>query len=96
MKISKDDALHVAELARLEFNEDELEKLTGQLGNILEYIEKLKELDTTSVKPTYHILYLSTPFRDDKAMEWLTPDDVLENAPERQDEFFTVPKVIEG
>lgn len=96
MKISKDDALHVAELARLEFNEDELEKLTGQLGNILEYIEKLKELDTTSVKPTYHILDLSTPFRDDKAMEWLTPDDILENAPERQDEFFTVPKVIEG
>ena len=95
MKISKDDVIHVAELARLEFGEEELEKFTDQLGNILEYIEKLSELDTKGVEPTSHVLDISTPLREDRVEEWITAEEALQNAPEREDDFFPVPKVID-
>ncbi len=95
MKISKDDVIHVAELARLEFGEEEIQKFTDQLGNILEYIEKLSELDTKGVEPTSHVLDISTPLREDRVEEWITHEEALQNAPEREDDFFTVPKVIE-
>src|ERR1700757_4589170 len=95
MKISKDAARHVAELSRLEFKEDELEKFTEQLGNILEYMEKLNELDTSRVEPTFHVLELSTPLREDVVNPWLSLDEALENAPQKEEGFFAVPKFIE-
>ena len=95
MKISKDDIIKVSELARLEFKEEELEKFTAQLGNILEYIEQLNELDTDNVEPTSHVLDISTPLREDKVVEWLSTEEVLKNAPESEDDFFVVPQVIE-
>lgn len=95
MKISKEEVKKVAELARLEFNEAQIEKFTEQLGNILEYIEKLNELDTDNVKPTSHVLDISTPLREDKVQKLLTIDEVLQNAPESEDDFFVVPQVIE-
>jgi len=95
MKISKDDVIKVSELARLEFKEEEVEKFTQQLGNILEHIEKLNELDTDNVEPTSHVLDISTPLREDKVVEWLSTEEVLKNAPESEDDFFVVPQVIE-
>jgi aspartyl-tRNA(Asn)/glutamyl-tRNA(Gln) amidotransferase subunit C len=95
MKISKETVRHVAELARLEFKEEELEKFTEQLGNILEHIEELNELDTSNVEPTFHILELSTPLREDVVVPWLSSDEALENAPQREEDFFAVPKVLE-
>ena len=95
MKISKDDVINVAELARLEFKEQELEKFTEQLGNILEHIEQLSELNTDNVEPTSHVLDISTPLREDKVVEWLNTEEVLKNAPESEDNFFVVPQVIE-
>ena len=95
MKISKDTVKHVAELARLEFKEEELEKFTEQLGNILEHIEELNELDTSNVEPTFHVLDLSTPLREDVVESWLSSDEALENAPRREEDFFAVPRVIE-
>lgn len=95
MKISKEDVLKVAELSRLEFGEEELEKFTEQLGNILTYIEKLNELDTDGVEPTSHVLDIATPLREDEVQDWITPDEVLQNAPEREEGFFVVPQVIE-
>lgn len=95
MKISKEDVIKVSELARLEFKEDEVQKFTEQLGNILEYIEKLNELDTDNVEPTSHVLDISTPLREDKVDKMLTIDEVLQNAPESEDDFFVVPQVIE-
>lgn len=95
MKISKDDVIKVSELARLEFKEEELDKFTEQLGNILEYIEQLNELDTNNVEPTSHVLDISTPLREDKVVEWLNIEEVLQNAPESEDDFFVVPQVIE-
>jgi aspartyl-tRNA(Asn)/glutamyl-tRNA(Gln) amidotransferase subunit C len=95
MKISKDDVIKVSELARLEVKEEELDKFTEQLGNILEYIEQLNELDTNNVEPTSHVLNIATPLREDKVVEWLNIEEVLQNAPESEDDFFVVPQVIE-
>lgn len=95
MKISKEEAIYVAELSRLEFKEDELERLTEQLGNILEYMEKLNELDTSHIEPTFHVLELSTPLKDDVVRPCLSLDEALENAPQKEDGFFAVPKFIE-
>ena len=95
MKISKEDVIKVSELARLEFKEEEVQKFTEQLGNILEYIEKLNELDTDNVEPTSHVLDISTPLREDKVLKMLSTEEVLQNAPESEDDFFVVPQVIE-
>ncbi len=95
MKISKEEVVKVAELARLEFTDEELDRFTEQLGNILAYIQKLAELDTTGVEPTSHALDIATPLRDDRVVEWLTQEEALANAPEKEDGFFVVPQVIE-
>ncbi len=95
MKISKEDVVKVAELARLEFKEQDVQKFTEQLGNILEHVEKLNELDTDNVEPTSHVLDISTPLREDKVDKMLTIEEVLQNAPESEDDFFVVPQVIE-
>ena len=95
MKISKDEVKETAELARLEFSDEELEKFTGQLGGILEHIEDLNELDTDNIEPTSHVLELSTPLREDKVRQLITVEEALANAPETNDGFFVVPKVIE-
>ena len=95
MKISKKEVLDTAELARLEFKESELEKFTEQLGNILEYIEDLNELDTEGIEPTSHGVEIPTPLREDKVVQLITTDEALRNAPEREEDFFVVPKVIE-
>ena len=65
MKISKQEVDHVAKLARLELSEQEQEKLTDQLSNILTYVEKLNELDTTGVEPTAHVLDIKNVMRED-------------------------------
>jgi aspartyl-tRNA(Asn)/glutamyl-tRNA(Gln) amidotransferase subunit C len=95
MKISKEDVIKVAELARLEFSDEETGKFTEQMGNILGYIERLNELDTDNVEPTSHVLDISTPLREDTVVKLLTIEEVLQNAPETEDDFFVVPQVIE-
>jgi len=95
MKISKDEVKETAELARLEFSEKELEKFTDQLGGILDHIEDLNELDTEGIEPTSHVLELSTPLREDRVEQLFTVEEALANAPETNDNFFVVPKVIE-
>jgi aspartyl-tRNA(Asn)/glutamyl-tRNA(Gln) amidotransferase subunit C len=95
MKISKQEVLNTAELARLDFKDSHLEKFTEQLGRILEYIENLNELNTDDIEPTFHVLELSTPLREDKVLQLITSEEALQNAPEKVDDFFVVPKVIE-
>lgn len=95
MKISKQEVLNTAELARLDFKDSHLEKFTEQLGRILEYIEDLNELNTDDIEPTFHVLELSTPLREDKVLQFITSEEALQNAPEKVDDFFVVPKVIE-
>ncbi len=96
MKISKQEVLKTAELARLDFKDSNLEKFTEQLGRILEYIEDLNELNTDDIEPTFHVLELSTPLREDKVLQLITSEEALHNAPEKDEDFFVVPKIIEN
>ena len=95
MKITKQEVEHVAKLARLELSEQEKEKLTDQLSNILTYVEKLNELDTTGVEPTAHVLDINNVMRDDVAGVSLPQEKALANAPEKAAGHYKVPKIIE-
>jgi aspartyl-tRNA(Asn)/glutamyl-tRNA(Gln) amidotransferase subunit C len=94
MSVTKDDVVYIAELARLSFTEPETEKMTRELNSILQYIEKLNEVDTEGVEPLSSIHDQSNVFRDDVEQPSLANQEALKNAPDRQDRFFKVPKVI--
>lgn len=95
MKLTKEDVVYVAELARLEFNDDELQVFGGQLTSILDYAEKLNQLDTSNVKPTAHVLPVNNVLREDLVVPSLDREKVLQNAPSQENGCFKVPKVIE-
>ena len=95
MRLSKEEVEHVAKLARLAVSEDEKEAFSRQLSEILTYVGKLNELDTSKVEPTSHVLDLSNVFRDDVVRESLPPLEALANAPDRDNNHFRVPKIIE-
>ncbi len=95
MKITRNEVLHVARLARLALTEDEVEMFTHQLSNILAYVEKLNELDTGEIEPTSHVLEVQNVLRDDEVHESPGRDKILLNAPDKSGEFFRVPRVIE-
>jgi len=86
---------HIAMLARLKLTEEEKKLFSKQIGSIIEYIDKLNELDTTDVAPTSHVLPMKNVFRDDKPRPSLPKDKVLQNAPNRTKDFYKVPKIIE-
>ncbi len=94
MALTRDEVLHVAELARLSLSPEEIELFTVQLNYILEYVEKLQELDTSGVAPLAQVIPLSNVFREDQVRESLPLDAVLENAPAREDGNFLVPRII--
>ena len=95
MKITVKDVQYVANLARLELTDEELENLTKQLDGILTYMNKLNELDTEGIEPLSHVLPLKNVYREDKVTSSLPVEEVLKNAPCREGGFFKVPKVIE-
>jgi aspartyl-tRNA(Asn)/glutamyl-tRNA(Gln) amidotransferase subunit C len=95
MKINREEVVHVAKLARLAMTPEETERFTAQLSNILTYVEKLNQADTSRVEPTSHVLPLSNVFREDQARPSLGSDKALENAREKEGPFFKVPKIIE-
>jgi aspartyl-tRNA(Asn)/glutamyl-tRNA(Gln) amidotransferase subunit C len=94
MSVSIKDVEHIAELARLEFTEEEKGKLTAQLNSILAYMEQLNTLDTSAIEPLSHVIELSNVFREDAVKPGLATDDALKNAPSKTERFFKVPKVI--
>lgn len=94
-KITKKEVEHVARLARLELSEEEKEVFTKQLNSILTYMEKLNELDTSNVEPTSHILPIQNVFKEDEVRGSLPREKALSNAPDRTEEFYRVPKIIE-
>jgi aspartyl-tRNA(Asn)/glutamyl-tRNA(Gln) amidotransferase subunit C len=95
MKITIKDVEHVARLARLELNEEEKARMRAQLDSILNYIDTLNELDTSAVEPTSHVLPMTNVFREDEVRRSLTQEEALGNAPDRQDIFFRVPRILE-
>jgi len=94
MSVTIKEVDHIAALARLEFSDDEKQKFTHQLNDILQYIEKLNELDTSNVEPLSHVIELSNVFRDDVVKPSISPEEALKNAPAKTDNLFKVPKVI--
>jgi len=95
VKITVEDVRHVAELARLELSAAEEETLVAELGAILEYVDALTGLDTEGVPPTAHALDVGSVFRDDEVRNGPEVDALLGNAPDRWQDFFRVPKIIE-
>ncbi|MFC1885765.1 Asp-tRNA(Asn)/Glu-tRNA(Gln) amidotransferase subunit GatC [Thermodesulfobacteriota bacterium] len=94
MKISKQEVMHVADLARLDLDEDAIDKFARQIGVILEYVETLSKVDTTGVRPTSHAIFLSNAFRKDTEDIHLLSDAALSNAPEKENGSFVVPRII--
>ena len=94
MSITKKDVEYIAQLARLRFKDEELENFTSQLNEILNYVDKLNELDTENVEPLSHPVEEFNKFRDDELKPSIEREEALKNAPDRTDEFFKVPRVI--
>ena len=95
MKITRKEVEHVAYLARLHFSEEEIDRFTHQLNGTLEYMEKLAELDTTGVEPTFHAVQRTNVMREDLVRPSLPLEPTLRNAPDADRGFFRVPKIIE-
>ncbi|MBC2715355.1 MAG: Asp-tRNA(Asn)/Glu-tRNA(Gln) amidotransferase subunit GatC [Desulfobacteraceae bacterium] len=95
MKLTKEEVLHVATLARLNIDESLIDTFADQLGDILEYVETLDRLDTKDVPPTFHAVDKSNAFRKDETTGHLDRESAVSNAPEEDDGYFIVPKVIE-
>jgi aspartyl-tRNA(Asn)/glutamyl-tRNA(Gln) amidotransferase subunit C len=94
-KIDQEQVRKVTKLSRLDLTEQEVQEFTGQLGAILEYVEKMNELDTSNVEPLAHCLPISNVFRQDCVKDSLGTEKVLANAPERDGAFFKVPKILD-
>jgi aspartyl-tRNA(Asn)/glutamyl-tRNA(Gln) amidotransferase subunit C len=94
MKLSPEEVQKIAHLARLELSDTEVETFSNQLSSILTYIEKLDELDTKGIEPTAHAVEVATPFRKDEVKQEIAKEDALKNAPDREGDYFKVPKVI--
>jgi aspartyl-tRNA(Asn)/glutamyl-tRNA(Gln) amidotransferase subunit C len=91
MAIDREQLLHVAHLARLELRDDELERLEGQLNDILDAVSKVSELDLADVPPTSHPHAVVNVWGEDEPRPCLSAGDALANAPEREGDFFKVP-----
>jgi aspartyl-tRNA(Asn)/glutamyl-tRNA(Gln) amidotransferase subunit C len=94
-KITRREVEHVARLARLELTEEEQERMTAQLDSILGYIDTLNELDTSQVEPTTTVIPMVSVMREDVVRQSLSQDEALANAPDREDVYFRVPRIIE-
>jgi aspartyl-tRNA(Asn)/glutamyl-tRNA(Gln) amidotransferase subunit C len=96
MKITRKNVENVALLSRLELPETEIAMYAGQLNAILEYADVLTQLNTENIQPTAHVLPLKNVLRPDEVKTSLARELALSNAPEEEDGYFKVPKVVEG
>lgn len=95
MSVSPEDVHYIADLARLRFSEEEEEEMAHQLSRVLDYMEKLDELDTDDVTPMSHVLDIKNVFRADEPDQRISREEALQNAPDADPAYFRVPKVIE-
>jgi len=94
MAVTKQEVEKIAQLAHLEFNESEIENLTKDMNQILHHMDKLNELDTSNVEPLSHPIEVKNVFREDELKASIKREEALKNAPDKDEEFFKVPKVI--
>lgn len=95
MKLSKEEVLHIAALAKVGVNDADVEKMREQLSNILENVEALQKLDTQNVAPTAQSITLQNVIMPDEIRPSLSSEEVLANAPQREGDFFKVKIVLE-
>ena len=95
MQLTREEIEHVALLSRLKLSDDEVETFTGQLNAILGYFEELQGADTSQAAGTSHVVPMINVMREDLLQPSFHPDESLANAPERRDDFFQVPRVVE-
>lgn len=95
MKITAKDVKHIANLSRLTVPDSEMEKFTEQFNQILNYADILQKLDTEGIEPTPYVLPISNVLREDVAVEGVSHEDALSNAPDVKNGGFKVPRVIE-
>jgi len=94
MKVTPEEVIHFAKLAKLNLYESEIIKYSGKLSLILEYMDKLNELDTSDVEPLTHPVSIKPFLREDVPVQSISHEDALKNAPLHDGTFFLVPKVI--
>ena len=94
MSVSREDVRYIAALARLHVSEEEEARLADELGRILDYMAKLNELDTSGVPPMMHPLDLTNVYREDVVRQRISREEALKNAPDADEAYFRVPRVI--
>jgi aspartyl-tRNA(Asn)/glutamyl-tRNA(Gln) amidotransferase subunit C len=94
MRLSREEVLHIARLARLGLDEAEIDKFSEQLSNLLEHFRVLQQVDTTGIPPTAQSIALQNVIRSDEAQASLPPDQILANAPQKEGDFFRVRPVL--
>ena len=95
MSIDKETIKHISKLARISLDDKKIDNLSKDLSSIIKFIEKLNKLNTDAIKPLTSIIDASLKFRKDEILEGKIREQILKNSPEKTDEFFVVPKVIE-
>ena len=95
MSIDKDTVKHISKLARISLDEKKINNLSKDLSSIMKFIEKLNELNTDKVTPLTSIINTSLKSREDDVKDGKIRDQILKNSPEKNEEFFVVPKVVE-
>ncbi len=96
MAITRDTVKYVANLARIDLDDRELDNFTKQLDRILEYFHELKKLDVSKLEPTSHVLEMKNVYREDGVKESLPASEVIKNAPDKEGDLFKVKKIIEA
>jgi aspartyl-tRNA(Asn)/glutamyl-tRNA(Gln) amidotransferase subunit C len=95
MKLSREEVLHIARLARVALTDEEITRMSEQLSDLLEHFEVLQKVDTSGVPPTAQSIDLQSVMRADEVIPSLPPDDILANAPRREEDYFRVRPVLE-
>lgn len=95
MAVTKEQVKYIASLAKLTIDENQLDKFTAEMEQIIEFADSLNQIDTQGIKPTAHIQGISNVLREDAEPVQFSTEDALKNAPEKVDNCFAVPKVVE-
>ena len=95
MSIDKHTIKHISKLARISLDDKKIDNLSKDLSSIIKFIEKLSKLNTDDIKPLTSIIEASLKFRKDEILDGKIRDQILKNSPEKNEEFFVVPKVVE-
>jgi len=94
--VNKDDVFYIANLAKLHIEQENVEKFTEEFNNIIDYINKLSEVNTDSIEPTSHVLEMFNVLREDVVTHSLEEEDVFRNAPDKEKDHFKVPRIVES